>query len=248
MLKLDAKAILGAAVTVFLLWYIQRGVPFADVWANIKGAHWGLLVAAVAVATVGFLIRALRWHVLLRPVLPTSSLRNRFAAVNIGFMANNLLPARIGEFARAYALSRVEPVRMSAALGSLVVERLLDALVLLGLLLAATASPVFPTAAVFGGGLPANVVGAVAVAVPALMVVLLALIVFPAKSVRLAERVATRLPAGYDRPVVAALEAFLGSLGRVSEPTSCRPCSPMEHRLLALARALLLARHAGVRH
>ena len=223
-MRLDAKAILGIAVTAFLLWYIQRDVPFADVWANIRGTHWGLLLASVAVATAGFLIRALRWHVLLRPVLPTSSLRNRFAAVNIGFMANNLLPARIGEFARAYALSRVEPVRMSAALGSLVVERLLDALVLLGFLLVAMASPAFPAAADLGSGLLATAVVAVVVAVPVLMLVLLALIAFPRGAVRLAERVAARLPAGYDRPVVAALEAFLGSLGVLRSP-----------RLLALA-------------
>lgn len=217
-MRLDAKAILGVAVTVFLLWYIQRGVPFADVWANIGDARWDLFLASVAVATFGFLIRALRWHVLLRPVLPKSSLRNRFAAVNIGFMANNLLPARIGEFARAYTLSRIEPVRMTAALGSLVVERLLDALVLLGLLLAAMASPAFPDAADLGGGLLATAVGVAAVAVPGLTLLLLALIAFPRRTVRLAERVAARLPVGYDRPVVAALEAFLDSLGVLRSP------------------------------
>ena len=89
----------------------------------------------------------LRWKVLLQPICPESTLHNRFAAVTVGFMANNILPARAGEFARAYALSRVEHVRVSGALGSLVVERILDALVLICLLLASLWSPAFPTSA-----------------------------------------------------------------------------------------------------
>ena len=77
-----------------------------------------------------FVIRAARWRVFLAPVLPSSSFKARFATTCIGFMANNLLPARVGEFARAYALSRTEKISASAAFGSLVVERLFDAFVL----------------------------------------------------------------------------------------------------------------------
>ena len=217
-MKIDGKAIIGIAVTAFLLWYILRDVPFVDVWANLRGVHWGLLLASIAVATAGFLIRALRWRVLLEPVLPRSSLRNRFAAVNIGFMANNLLPARIGEFARTYALSRVEPIPMSAALGSLVVERVLDALVLLAILLGAMASPAFPDSAGLGDGPLATALDAVVLGVFALIAVLGALIAFPRATVALAERAAVRLPTGFARPVVDALEAFLGSLAVLRSP------------------------------
>jgi len=218
-LKLDKKAVLGIAVTAFLLWYIQRDVPFADVWANIEEAHWGLLLASVTVNTAGFLIRAMRWRVLLEPVLPASTLRNRFAAVNIGFMANNLLPARVGEFARAYALARVEPIRMSAAIGSLVIERVFDAIVLLGILVAVMASPGFPDTSGLEGGPLGTAVNAIVIAVPVLIAILVGLILFPAAVVRLGERIARwLLPERFERPVVNALESFLRSLAVLRSP------------------------------
>ena len=208
----------GIAITAFLLWWILRDVPFGEVWAHIRGAHWGLLMASVAVATAGFLVRALRWKVLLQPICPESTLHNRFAAVTVGFMANNILPARAGEFARAYALSRVEPVRVSGALGSLVVERILDALVLMGLLLASLWSPAFPTSAGISEGPLATALDAVLLGVMGVVLSLAVLVAFPQAVVRFAGRAADALPGKLARPVVDALEAFLGSLTVLRTP------------------------------
>ncbi len=102
------QPLLGTAVTVLLLWWVLRGEDFGEIWTTIRQGNFLLLTAAVAVATFGFFIRALRWKILLTPVRPDTKLRSRFAAVSIGFMANNLLPARVGEFARAYAFSRLD--------------------------------------------------------------------------------------------------------------------------------------------
>src|SRR2546426_5110691 len=66
-------------------------------------------------------------------------------------MANNLLPARAGEFARAYVASRQLPVRFTTALGSIGVERVFDALVMLGLMAGGIAAPSFPSHALVGG-------------------------------------------------------------------------------------------------
>lgn len=93
---------------------------------------WFLL--AVLLATAAFPLRTIRWRYLLRrdgAVLPMMPL---WHATAIGFMANNLLPARAGEVARAYAARHLTGVRFTAALGSLAVERVFDGLVLLGLL------------------------------------------------------------------------------------------------------------------
>lgn len=218
-MKLDWKAFLGIGITVFLLWWILRDVPFAEVWVHITHAHIGLLLASVAVATFGFLIRAWRWKVLLQPVYAGTSFRSRYAAVNIGFMANNLLPARIGEFARAYALSRIEPVSISAALGSLVVERILDAIVLITLLLAAIWSPVFPASVGLTSGPLGKALGAIAVLVVVLVFLLGALLAMPRRVVRVAERIATKLPGDFARPVVSALESFLDSLKVLRSPS-----------------------------
>ena len=140
------KAVFGTAITVFLLWWVLRGVDFGEVVSNVARGNLLLLSASVFVATFGFVIRALRWHVLLSPVRPDTTLRSRLASVAIGFMANNILPARIGEFARAYALSKLEPVSATAAVGTLVVERFMDGVILLLFLVLPLMTPGFPAA------------------------------------------------------------------------------------------------------
>lgn len=124
------KAAVAFAVSAALLWWALRDVSPAAVWHEIRGSNLGLLALAALVQTGGFLIRAARWGVILRPAHAASRYHPRFAATCIGFMANNLLPVRVGEFARALALTRLERVSLSASLGSLVVERFLDTVVL----------------------------------------------------------------------------------------------------------------------
>jgi len=223
-MKLGWKAALGVLVTVLLLTWALRDVAFSEVWVHLREGDPLLLGAAVFVATFGFLIRALRWKILLHTVRPDTSLRSRFSAVSIGFMANNVLPARVGEFARAYALSRVEPVSASAAFGTLVVERILDALVLLGLIVGATLSPGFPQADVFGSGPLGTALTGVGLLLAILVPGLVVLLFWPRPCVRLAGRLAARLPRDLARPAVDALEALLGSLEILRRP-----------RLLALA-------------
>lgn len=140
------KALFGLAITVLLLWWALRDVSLAAAWRRALMADGGWLVAMVAVATLTFVPRASRWQVLLEPVRTRTGFDNRFGAVCIGAMANNLLPARLGEFARAYSLSRVEPVGTSAAFGSIVVERVFDGLVLAALLALALTVPGSPVA------------------------------------------------------------------------------------------------------
>lgn len=212
------KGLVGIAVTVFFLWWVFRGEDLGAVGRAVMAGDPLLLLAAVAVATSGFVLRALRWEILLAPLAPGTGFRSRFAAVNIGFAANNLLPARVGEFARAYALSRLEPVSMSGSFGSLVVERLLDALTLISLLVLALLSSGFPENATVGGrDLEVALGGLLWGVVPVLLVFLL-LLFWPERTVRVAERVAVALPRGVRRRVVDALEAFLDGFGALRSP------------------------------
>src|SRR2546429_9856424 len=109
------------------------------------------MCAGVALATLPFPLPSLRGQLILRnaggqrlPLLPV------WHATAIGFMANNLLPVRAGEFARAYAAQQQLPVRFSTALASVGVERVLDGLLLVGLMMLAIASPMFPGHATIG--------------------------------------------------------------------------------------------------
>ena len=223
------KLIFGIAVTVVLLWFALRGVAFADVWANIRRGNLWLLLAAVAVATFGFFIRALRWNVLLAPVKVDTKLRSRFAGVSIGFMANNILPARVGEFARAYAFSRMEPITASAAFGTLVVERFMDGTVLLLFLILPIFTAGFPAGGALSGGAGGTVLRAGVIAVIAVLLVLIVLAAWPRAFTRAAHASARFMPKSVSAPVLAGLDAFLGSLAIMRNP-----------RLLALGFAWTL--------
>jgi len=75
-------------------------------------------------------IRAYRWKVLLQPVQQVS-VGATYSATMIGFMANNVLPMRLGELVRAYALGRSGGVSKSSAFATIVVERAFDLLAVL---------------------------------------------------------------------------------------------------------------------
>jgi len=138
------KSVIGLALTVLLLWWVLRDVSVAEVWERVREADPWLLTGAVVAATFSFVLRALRWRVLLRPAYPDTAFNSRFGATCIGFAVNNLLPARLGEFARAYALSRTEAVNIGASVASLVAERIFDGLVLAFFLFTTISLPGFP--------------------------------------------------------------------------------------------------------
>ena len=133
------QTVIGLTVSLLLLYWALHDVSFSELWGYLRDANFGLLLLAIAMQTSLFLVRAARWKVFLKPALERPSFYSRFASTCIGFMANNLLPARVGEFARAYALSRSQPISVSASFGSLVVERLFDGLTLVAFL----AAPLF---------------------------------------------------------------------------------------------------------
>jgi hypothetical protein len=223
-MKLGWRAALGLLITGFLLWWVLRGVDLAAVWAEVGEANFLLLGLAVAIVTGTFFLRALRWKVLLEPVREGTSLRSRFAAVNIGFMANNLLPARAGEFARAYAMARLEPVPLSGAFASLVVERFLDGLIIVTYLFVAMAAPGFPEHPSLGDLSLGGVIRGVTTLLGALLGLMVLMLLFPRPLVRAAEAVARRLPGReLARLLVDALEAFLDGLRVLRTPRLLLP-------------------------
>jgi uncharacterized protein (TIRG00374 family) len=124
----------GLAVSAALLFWALRGVSLAEVVREIEAARPLPLAAAVLLATLTYPLRLVRWRLLLRDErggpLPAVPL---WHAVAIGFMANNTLPFRAGELVRVFAAARLTGVRFSAALSSIAVERILDALAIVAL-------------------------------------------------------------------------------------------------------------------
>lgn len=212
------KALVGTAITVFLLWWVLKDVDFGEVVSNIARGNLVLLSGSIFVATFGFLIRAARWKVLLTPVRGDTRLRSRFGAVSIGFMANNVLPARVGEFARAYALSRLEPISATAAFGTLVVERFMDGVILLLFLVIPVLTPGFPTsdALTQGGGL-AMLRFAIGLVV-GVLVVLVLMAAMPRRVVTLTEGVCARLPETVGARILGAVSGLMDSIAIMRDP------------------------------
>ncbi|MCB9133865.1 MAG: flippase-like domain-containing protein [Anaerolineales bacterium] len=121
---------LGVLISVVFLWVSLRGLKLEDFWSAMKAANYWWLIPGVAVYFLGVWARAWRWHYLLRPVkaIPTQTM---FPIVAIGYMGNNIYPARAGEVLRAVVLKRREGVPVSASLATIIVERIFDGVVML---------------------------------------------------------------------------------------------------------------------
>lgn len=215
----DWKAILGIAISIALLWWAFKDEDFSLIIAEIKLADPYWFILAVMAATGVFWPRAWRWKTLLEPVCPGTTFRSRFRATTIGFMGNNLLPARIGEFARVFALSRMEKVPIVSGLGSLVVERLFDAVFVIALLFVALALPDVPDIGAVRGANLTAIANTLAVLIVIAFIIGTLLVFYPKQSVGFFERnIARFLPKGIRRPLVDALEAFLSGLGILRSP------------------------------
>jgi uncharacterized protein (TIRG00374 family) len=121
---------LGLVVSVVFLYLALQGLDLAQVWSHVKGARYWWLLPGVAIYFFGVWARTWRWHYMLRAIKPIS-LRRLFPVVCIGYMGNNIYPARAGELIRAYVLRRKEGVSVSASLATILVERIFDGVIML---------------------------------------------------------------------------------------------------------------------
>jgi hypothetical protein len=115
-------------LTVLFLYLAFRGTNFQKLAVSLQEANYWWILLSFAIMMSSHLLRAWRWRFLLDPIKAGISLRNLFSGVMIGYFVNNILP-RAGEIARPYTIGRLENVSAAAALGTVVVERILDTMV-----------------------------------------------------------------------------------------------------------------------
>lgn len=124
---------LGIAVSLlFAGLFIYRVDPRHMVRALVEADYFLAIPGALIYAAAMFL-RSIRWRYLVRPIVKTSAPR-LFPILVIGYTVSNLLPLRVGELVRAYYLGEEEKVSKTAALATVVVERVFDGLTLLFLI------------------------------------------------------------------------------------------------------------------
>lgn len=121
---------LGLAISVVFMYFALRNLKFDEFWQAMKSANYWWILPGIAVYFVAVWVRSWRWHYLLGPVkkIPT---RVMFPVTCIGYMGNNIYPARAGEVLRAVVLKRREGVPISASLATVIVERIFDGVVML---------------------------------------------------------------------------------------------------------------------
>jgi uncharacterized protein (TIRG00374 family) len=120
----------GVLISTFFLWWSLHTLKPADLWQAVIHANYWWIVPGVAVYFVAVWARAWRWHYLLQPIKSIRTLV-MFPITCIGYMGNNIYPARAGEVLRAVVLKRREGVPISASLATIIVERIFDGVVML---------------------------------------------------------------------------------------------------------------------
>ena len=138
------NVLLGIVISVGFVLGIFNQVDFTQLLTALQSVHPLPFALAAILLVFTHLIRAWRWRYLLEPVkrVPTLSL---FSAVCIGFMANMLLPAHAGEVIRAYIIGRKTQVSTIASFGTIVVERVMDFVAILLVLVFVLGTMRFPT-------------------------------------------------------------------------------------------------------
>jgi len=125
--------LVGFLITLAIFAYGVWRLDLAEVAASLRRADYRFLPFSAGATLGGYLLRTARWRLILAPaqLLPVRAL---YGPLMIGFMANNLLPARMGELVRAYSLNRVAGTPKTLALSTVVLERVCDGLTLVAIL------------------------------------------------------------------------------------------------------------------
>lgn len=133
----------GVLVSGLLLAIIVWTIDVREAVRALAAADIRWIGPALVLLGISLGIRAWRWRFIMAPVKLINTHR-LFSAMMIGFMGNNLLPARAGEFMRAYVIGKTQRVSVSASLATVVIERLFDGLTLLAMLLVSVLVLRFP--------------------------------------------------------------------------------------------------------
>ncbi|HUS15321.1 MAG TPA: lysylphosphatidylglycerol synthase transmembrane domain-containing protein, partial [Chloroflexia bacterium] len=130
----DKKFWIGVAISLFFLYLAFRGENFAQIGDSLGKVQYWALLPALGAYFIGVWFRAVRWGVLLSPLRKGIHPYQLFKVLVIGYMGNDILPARLGDVIRVFVLSRRESVTKSATLATILVERIFDGLTMLGFL------------------------------------------------------------------------------------------------------------------
>lgn len=124
------KYLFSATIAVVLLWFSFRDVAWTGFIEGLKSCRWEFILLSMAAGAFAFWLRGLRWRQLLLPIDPKTKRITTFNGINIGNISNFVFP-RIGEFVRCGIITRRTSVTYDKVLGTVVLERSWELLVML---------------------------------------------------------------------------------------------------------------------
>lgn len=200
---------LGLAISAVFLFFALRGVDFRAAWQAALMARWEYLAGAWLCLLASYVVRAWRWKNVLACLKPLS-LWTVWRVLMVGFVSNNILPARIGEVVRAYVLGRTAQIDTAAALGTIAIERVFDVLMALLLLVVGVAFGVLGGAG-YSLWLGAAMVGGLVVGV-------LAAAVWGEALAGWGERLIGRFSPAWGKKLADLARSFVGGLRSAGSP------------------------------
>ena len=126
------RAIVGAAISIIALAIVLNGADLARTGDILRTADLRWVGLAAIFVSLDLAFRALRWQRLLRPIQAVRY-RPMLGYLLVGYLANNILPARLGELVRSHYLGDREGISRASALGTVVVERVVDLVACVGI-------------------------------------------------------------------------------------------------------------------
>ncbi len=129
----DWKVLIGLAIAALCLYLAFRKVDFHQMWSAFKQMNYWYILPSLALMFFSHWLRALRWRYFLAPIQDVK-MKTLYSSLLIGYMANTFLPAHLGEFIRAYLVSKRYPIHGSSVFATIVIERIIDVFTLLTLM------------------------------------------------------------------------------------------------------------------
>ena len=209
----------GVLISAIFLYYALSKLNLGDFWKAIQSANYWWIVPGIAVYFVAVWARAWRWHYLLRPIQKISTW-SMFPVTCIGYMGNNIYPARAGEVLRAVVLKRKEGAPISASLATIIVEKIFDAVVMMGFVFVnlPELAKVGAANSGFVGNIQEVALIGTGIFIGALLVFILAA-VFPQITARIVQWfINTIIPRRFRERVSGILHKFLDGLASLRSP------------------------------
>ncbi|MFN1216544.1 lysylphosphatidylglycerol synthase transmembrane domain-containing protein [Chryseobacterium kwangjuense] len=132
-LKSILTIVISLAFAGFFLWLALKGLDFKVIKASLAKANYLWVLFASVFGLLAYWFRAVRWNLMLEPMGHSISTSNSLWSISFGYLMNLTIP-RSGEVARATALYGVEKVPVDKSFGTIILERVVDLVCMLGFL------------------------------------------------------------------------------------------------------------------